>query len=142
MVAFNFAACAASDSARLACVRRFQRVEKIEIRHLGVHDDERGRRADCTIRSGRFSPAWRLLAEIAMRAHARRLDHAPQGFLAPTPARLVRFEHHAELQRFAAASDWLCWASVSSCFFTSPKRGRLRGLALLQALLISPPVAA
>ena len=72
-----------------------------------------------------------------MRAHARRLDDAPQRFLAPTPARLVRLQHHAGTAAFPAASDWLDCASVSSCFFTSPSVAACARLALLQAFLVS-----
>ena len=69
-------------------IRRFQRVEKIKIGNFRIHDDEPF--AGQTHNQVRLRVArLRLLAEIAMRAHARGLHHAAQGFLAPAPARLV-----------------------------------------------------
>ena len=70
-----------------------------------------------------------------MRTHTRRFNHTPKRFLAPTPARLVRFEHHAELQRFCG-ERLTCCESKSELFPHFAEGRRLRSLALLQTLLV------
>ena len=75
----------------LRLIRRAQRAEEVEVRHLRVHDDDAlTRQADDHV--GLLVIGLRLLGEIAMHAHAGGLDHASQRLLAPLAARLVRAE--------------------------------------------------
>ena len=103
----------------------FQRVEKIKVRHLRVHDDEAvARQFHDEVRP--IFARRSLLREIAMRAHARRLDDAPQRFLAPFAARLVRVQHQPELLRLLRER----LVGLRQCFqmfFYFAQRARLRG---------------
>ena len=82
-----------------------------------------------------LSPCLGLLAEIAVRAHARGLDHPPQRLLAPATARLVRAEHAAQLQRLVRERLALLRQRFQVLLHLA-QRGGLRALGLLQPLLV------
>src|SRR5436190_5257545 len=69
-------------------VCQFKSVQKIQIRHLGINNDDAI--AWQPNDQVRFAIALlSLFSEIAMSAHARRLDDASQCFFPPSPTRLV-----------------------------------------------------
>ena len=86
-------------------------------------------------RSGLPSPAWVCSVKSQCGAHAGGLDHAAQRFLAPTPARLVGVQHHAELLGFPGQG----LVGVGEGFellSNLAQRGGLGALGLLEALLV------
>ena len=134
MVAFNLRRVRRQCFRALHRLRRFQRIEKIKVRHFRVHDDEAvARQFHDEVRpvfAGRC-----LLGEIAMCAHARRLDDAPQRFLAPFAARLVRVQHQPELLRLLRQRRALLRQKFQLLFHLA-ERGGLRRAALLQIFLV------
>ena len=116
-------------------ISRFNSVQEIQVRNFGIHDDQpvAGELHDQV----RLALAGLgLLAEIAVSAHARRLDDASEGLFAPASARLIRAEHAPELQRFVGERLALQVERFQVFLDLAERRG-MRRLALLQPLLVS-----
>ena len=68
-----------------------------------------------------------------MGAHARRLDDAAQGFLAPTSARLARAEDHPKLERFVGERSGFVAIDFPIAFslHPAPRTARFRFAAIV-----------
>ena len=114
-------------------VRRIQRIQKIKVRHFGVHDDETvAGQSHHQVRP--VFASLGLFGEIAMRAHARCLHDAPQRFLAPASARLIGTQYRRNCCVSGRATGFA--ATEFQLLLHFAERGGLRGFALLQPFLV------
>ena len=134
MVAFSFAACAASDSARLVASALSSALRKSSSGTFAstMMNRSPGSR---TTRSGLLSPACvcSLKSQCALMPAASTTRR--KRFLAPAPARLVGPEHHAELLRFLRERLALLRQRFELLLHFAQRRG-LRGFRLLQPFLV------
>ena len=115
-------------------VGAFEGGEKIEVGHLGIHDDETfaGQPDD---EVGLLVLGLRLFGEVAMGAHAGGFHDAAQGFLTPAATGLIGVQHEAELLGFLRQRGALLGEEFE-LLFDFAEGGGLGGRTLLQIALI------